>query len=275
MKDTKKAPFFSGDFDRLAYRLTLIFALIVPALDTLILSPLSTAILANSIGGVVLYEIFSSIGELAVTCAFLCQCTLIVCAALADKKRLALRLFLLEALSFLMIIIVKPLVLWANAAIDEYFLSGIGSFALSDLTLSQIENELLVQWAAISYLMNVLTLLVVMASGYIAALVKVKAVRSTGRAFSHETLVSGLPKNRLVNIFVAIPSVVYLLSQLVYLIGDTVGTLGGDTPQLISTYVTIITPYAYLLLHVAVSYFICQYVAYVMISRLGTKTSKK
>lgn len=275
MKTSNKSPFFSGNFDKLAYRLTLLFALVIPAAETLVLEPLSTVLLANGIGGAIFYELFSRVCDLALTAAFLCQCTLIVCAVFADKRRLAARLFWIEAVSFLAVVIVKPLVLWINAMIDEYVLLGIGDFVLSDLTLAQIEDNLLAVWAVFSNLMNVLMLFAVMLTGYVAAHLKIRAVRSTGRKFSHEMLVSELPKNRLVNTFIAIPTGIYLLSQLVYPVGDTVETLKQHSPTLISDYIAMIMPYVYLILTVVVSYYICQYVAYIMISSLDEKTSKK
>lgn len=271
MNSNKIKAIFAGDFDKLAIKLSVVFALILPLCDVLVLSPLCEIILAN-IGEGILFEMMLSFEGLVGTAAFLCQCTLIVCAVLASRTALGAKLLLFEGLSFIFIgVFLKSAVFWLSAVIDEYILADIGVFALSNYTLATIEEGLLVWWSMISYFLNALMLTLIMTVGFVAALIKVRAVRSTGRKFSPEALAASLPKNGTVNVFVSVPAVVFLISQLAYLVMDTLETLAGEIPQLISTYVTIITPYAYLILQVALSYFVCQYVAYVMISRLNKK----
>lgn len=267
--NNKKTSFFSGDFEKLSYKLALVFALIIPLADTLVLSPLSGTILAN-IGDGVLYEIFSKLSELAVTVAFLAMCALIVCAVFAGKTRLAAILFLIEGLSFVFIaVLLKSGVLWLNAALDEYLLSELGTFALSNYTLTQLSDEHLVLWSMISYFINIVMLTFVMATGFFAATVKVNSIKATGRRLSHETLVADLPKNTLVNRYVALPVLVYLTAQLVFCGLDTADSIVNyGKPTLISEYLFIILPYVYQVGFAIVGYFVCQYIAYAVISRL-------
>ena len=170
--NNKKTSFFAGDFTRLAYRFALIFALIVPLADTVLISPACGAVLAN-VGDGVLYEILSRLSELAVTAAFLSMCALVVCAVFADLRALALRLLLLEGLSFIFIgVLLKSAMLWVCAALDECLFTELGSFALSNYTLAQINDQLLVWWSMISCFMNVLMLcVVVLALGLVIVVV--------------------------------------------------------------------------------------------------------
>lgn len=265
----KKTSFFSGGFEKLAYRLSIVFALIVPLADTLLLSPLCGILLAN-VGDGVLYEIISKLSELLVTVAFLAQCAVIVCAVFAGQNKLAAKLFWIEGLSFVFIaVFLKSGVLWLSAVIDEYLLSELGTFALSNYTLSQINDELLVWWSMISYFMNVIMLTFVMTAGFFAAKLKVRSVRATGRKLSHEALVAGLPKNAMINRYVMLPAIVYLVAQMVFCVTDTLDTVAGyGTPALVSEYLFIIMPYVYQIGFVIVSCFVCQYIAYAMVSRL-------
>ncbi len=265
----KKRPFFSGNFEKLSHKLALVFALIIPLADTFFLSPLCGTILAN-IGDGVLYEIISKLSELVVTVAFLSQCALIVCAVFAGANKLAFKLLLAEGLSFVFIaVFLKSAVLWLNAVIDEYLLSEFGSFALSNYTLAQMSDDLLVWWSMISYFMNIIMLTVVMVTGFLAASIKARSIKATGRKLSHETLVSQIGKNAVINRYVAIPVIVYLAAQLVFCITDTVDTITAyGAPALFSEYLFIILPYVYQIGFTIVGYFVCQYVAYAVISRL-------
>ncbi len=272
MNNKKISSFFSGSFSKLAMRFTILFAVIVPIADAFVLSPICDTVLAN-IGDGILYEVLGKISELAVTSAFLAQCAIIVCCIFAGYNKLAARLFWIEGLSFLfLVVLLKPAVLWINAVIDEYILSGLGVFMLSNYTLAQMHDDLLIWWAMISYFMNVLMLLVVMIAAFFAAKFRVSSIKATGRKLSHETLVAGLPKNSLLNSSVAVPVAVYLLTQLVFCITDTVDsiTLYG-APVLVSEYLFLILPFVYKIGFAIVGYFVCQYIAYAMISSLGKK----
>ncbi|MBP3333836.1 MAG: hypothetical protein J6M35_07310 [Clostridia bacterium] len=272
MNNRKNSSFFSGSFAKLAVRFTLLFALIIPLVDALLLSPLCDTVLAN-IGEGILYEMVGKISELVVTTAFLAECAVIVCCVFAGQNKLAAKLFWIEGLSFLfLVVMLKPAVLWVNAAIDEYLLSEIGTFMLSNYTLSQIHDELLLWWAMISYFMNVLMLTVVMCASFFAAKLKVSSIKATGRKLSHETLVAGLPKNSLLNPSVAVPTVVYLITQLIFCITDTVDSITNyGAPVLVSEYLFLILPFVYKIGFAIVGYFVCQYIAYAMISSLGKK----
>ena len=104
MSNKKVSSFFSGSFSKLAMRFTILFAIIIPIVDALVLSPLCDTILAN-IGDGILYEILSKVSELAVTTAFLAQCAVIVCCIFARENKLAVRIFWIESLSFLFLVI--------------------------------------------------------------------------------------------------------------------------------------------------------------------------
>ena len=248
------------------------FAIIIPIVDALVLSPLCDTILAN-IGDGILYEILSKVSELAVTTAFLAQCAVIVCCIFARENKLAVRIFWIESLSFLfLVVLLKPAVLWICAAIDEYILSELGTFVLSNYTLFQMHNELLGWWAMISYFMNVLMLMVVMCVAFFGAKIKVSSIRATGRKLSHETLVKGLPKNSLLNGSVALPVFVYLFTQLFFCATDTVDSINTyGAPVLVSEYLFLILPFVYKIGFAIVGYFVCQYISYVMVSALGGK----
>ncbi len=268
----KISSFFSGSFSKLATRFTILFALIIPLADALLLSPICDTILAN-IGDGILYEVFSKLSELAVTTAFLAQCALIVCCVFAHENKLASRLFWIEALSFLfLVVLLKPFVLWLYAVIDEYVLSGLGTFVLSNYTLTQMHDEMLVWWAMISYFMNVLMLMVVMCAAFFAAKLRVSSIKASGRKLSHETLVAGLPKNSLLNASVALPVFVYLATQLIFCITDTVDSINSyGAPVLVSEYLFLVLPFVYKIGFAVVGYFVCQYIAYAMVSSLDKK----
>ena len=273
MNNNKISSFFSGSFAKLAMRFTILFAVIVPIADAIVLSPLCDTVLAN-IGDGILYEVLTKASELAVTTAFLALCAVIVCCIFAGNNKLAARIFWIEALSFLfLVVLLKPFVLWLNALIDEYILSGLGTFVISNYTLSQMHDELLIWWAMISYFMNVLMLLVVMCAAFFASKLKVSSIKATGRKLSHETLVDSLPKNSLLNTSVAVPVAVYLLTQIIFCVSDTIDsiTLYG-APVLVSEYVFLILPFVYKIGFAIVGYFVCQYIAYAMISSLGKKS---
>jgi len=185
-------------------------------------------------------------------------------------------MFWIEVLSFLfLVVLLKTAVLWISAVIDEYILSGLGTFVLSNYTLAQMHDELLLWWAMISYFMNVLMLLVVMCAAFFAAKLKVSSIKATGRKLSHETLVAGLPKNSLINASVAVPVFVYLATQLIFCITDTADSIATyGAPVLVSEYVFLILPFVYKIGFAVAGYFICQYIAYAMVSSLG-KTREK
>ncbi len=267
--NSKKTNFFEGSFEKLAMRLTLLLAFIIPLADAIILSPFCEILLAN-IGDGVLYEIFSKLSELIVTTAFLSVCALTVCALFAGKTKLASKIFWLEIISFIfLVVLLKPFVLWFNAFLDEYIFASIGTFALSNYTLAQIRGEMLVWWAMISLFMNVLMLALIMVAVYFFTKLKISSIKATGRKLSNETLLSGLPKNTLLASSIASPSVIYLITQIIFCITDTLDSIETyGAPVLISDYVFLILPFVYKIGFAVVGYFVCQYVAYVMISRL-------
>ena len=272
MSNKKVSSFFSGSFSKLAMRFTILFAIIIPLVDAIVLSPLCDTILAN-VGDGILYEVLSKVSELAVTTAFLAQCAVIVCCIFAGENKLAARIFWIESLSFLfLVVLLKPAVLWLYAVIDECILSGLGTFVLSNYTLSQMHDELLVWWAMISYFMNVLMLMVVMCAAFFGAKLKVSSIKATGRKLSHETLVKGLPKNSLLNSSVALPVFVYLFTQIFFCVTDTVDSINTyGAPVLVSEYLFLILPFVYKIGFAIVGYFVCQYIAYAMVSSLNKK----
>jgi hypothetical protein len=124
----------------------------------------------------------------------------------------------------------------------------------------------------ISYFMNVLMLTVVMCASFFAAKLKVSSIKATGRKLSHETLVAGLPKNSQLNPSVAVPTMVYLITQLIFCITDTVDSITNyGAPVLVSEYLFLILPFVYKIGFAIVGYFVCQYISYAMVSSLNKK----
>ncbi len=272
--NNKKTSFFSGNFEKLALKLTLIFALIVPLVCTLFLSPFTGMLQANGVGNEVFYEILVQISSLLASTAFFAECAVIICCMLAQKKKLAWRLFWTEALLLLFIaVFLKRGVLWLNALIDEYILSELGSFALSNYTLAHIGGEHpIAETSMIPAFFDIITLIFAMTAGIVAVKYKLSDMRKKGRKLSEETLVAGLPENKLVNRYVAVSVITLLAVQIISQVVYTVGVVSeSGAPELIADHIFLILPFVYKTAFAIVGYFVCQYVVYAMISRLDKK----
>lgn len=270
----KKTSFFSGDFEKLALKLTLIVALIIPLVCTLFLSPFIGMLQANSAGNEVLYEILVQFSSLLASTAFFAECAVIVCLMLAQKTKLAWKLFWIQAILLLFVaVFLKRGVLWLNALIDEYVLSEIGSFVLSNYTLAHIEGEHpIAETSMIPAFLDVLALIFAMTAGVVAVKIKICNMRKRGRKISEETLISGFPQNKLVNRYASVSVITLLAVQMISQIIYTVGAVSeSGAPELIADHIFLILPFVYKIAFAIVGYFVCQYVTYAMISRFDKK----
>lgn len=273
MKSNKKT-FFDGNFDTLAWRFTLIFALEVPLVCTLFLSPAVGTLRANNWGDEVIFEILTQLSSLLASTAFLAQSALIICCLLARKGRLAWTLAFIEAISLVVIaVFLKRLSLLFTAWIDEVLLSEIGSFALSNYTLAHIHGEHpMAETSMLPAFLDVLALFFALGIGICGVYARIHSMKKRGRKLSADSLVSALPENKLADFHVAVTVIamlaVQLLSWSVYVAGVVAE---GGSPTLVSEYMFLILPYVYKISFAIVGYFVCQYVAYAMISRLGKK----
>lgn len=269
--NSKKISFFVGDFDKLARRLTLVFAIFVPLACTLVISPFVGMLRANSFGNEVVYEILTQISALLASVSFFAQCAVIICCMMAEKSALAWKLFWCESVSLLAIaVFLKRGVLWLGAVIDEFVLSELGSFALSNYTLAHIRGEHpMAETSMLPAFLDLLALIFAMTLGVIGVKIRINSMRSRGRKLGAESLISGMPENKLVNFHASLCILsllaVQLISQIFYVSG-TVSQSGA--PEVLSEYVFLVLPAVYKIGFAALGYFVCQYVLYVMISRL-------
>ncbi len=269
--NSKKTPFFSGNFDRLAWRLTLLFALIIPLVCTIVISPFTGMLQANSFGNAVVYEILIQISALLASVAFFAQCAVVICCTLAKRDSLAWKLFWCEIASLLLIaVFLKRGVLWLGAVIDEFVLSEIGSFAISNYTLAHIRGEHpMAETSMFPAFLDFCALTLALTVGVVAVKTRVRSLKKRGRRIDADTLVSGMPENRFALSFV-LTSIACLLSvQIFSQIANIYSTVSqSGSPEVLSEYVFLILPIVYKIGFAALGYFVCQYVLFAMISRL-------
>lgn len=278
--NSKKTSFFAGYFDKLAWRLTLVFALIVPLACTIFLSPFVGMLQANNFGGEVVYEILRQLSALLANVAFFAECAVIICCMLARKDALAWKLFWCETVSLLAIaVFLKRGVFWLSAVIDEFLLSEIGNFALSNYTLAHIRGEHpMAETSMLPAFLDFCALVFALTVGVVGVKIRANSMKSRGRKLDGDTLISGMPENRLVNFHAAVSIIALLAVQLVSQIFYISGTISqSGAPEALSEYVFLVMPVVYKIGFAALGYFICQYVLYVMVSRLekSEKSKKK
>ncbi|MBE6618239.1 MAG: hypothetical protein E7626_00475 [Ruminococcaceae bacterium] len=267
----KKNSIFAGDFDRIAWGYTLVFALIVPLVCTLILSPFVGMLQANNFGGEVVYEILRQLSALLANVAFFAECAVIICCMLARKDALAWKLFWCEVASLLVIaVFLKRGVLWLGAVIDEFVLSEIGSFAISNYTLAHIHGEHpMAETSMLPAFLDVCALVFALSVGVVGVKIRINSMKKRGRKIGEDTLLAGMPENKIANMHAAVSIIALLAINVISHLSYVSEIIAQDgAPKTLSAYVFIALPVVYKLAFAVVGYFVCQYVLYVMVSRL-------
>lgn len=245
--------------ERRLSRLVLLLALIAPAIDTLLLFPLSQIILSNSSGTGVLYEIFSQIVELYNLTTFFLLLGLAVYCALIDQTKLLGRIVALHGIaSVFVVVLLRILLYYLLALLDSTYLVP---FELCNQTLNSLTTDGGAQLMALGLSLFISQVILFALLGLMAML----ALRARQKALEKKADLSPVclrdnfdstPIPKLLRLGLILFAVVALINS----VFDTVMTLIDiGAPAVFSDLMSLIVPYFLLAIHCLVCYLALEY----------------
>lgn len=245
--------------ERRLSRLTLLLALGVPIIDTLLLFPLSQIILSNSSGTSVLYEIFSQLVELFNLTTFFLLLGLAIYCALIDQTKLLGRIVALHGItSVFVVVLFRILLYYLMALLDSTY---VVPFELCNQTLHSLTSDGGAQLMALGLSLFLSQVVLFALLGLMALFALHERQKSLGGKVDLSPAclrdsfdASPIPK--LLKLSLILFAAIALVNNMI----DTVMTLIDiGAPSVFSDLMSLIVPYFMLAIHCLVSYLTLEY----------------
>jgi len=268
-KEKEKKLVLSEPQIRSIKRLTLISALLVPLASSLILFPALEIIKANS-STTILYEILYRISE-GVTQAAVFTIAALLCISIYYSDYTLFSGIISKALIGFIIFAValRAFMFWLLAYADSFLAIG---FNLSDYLLTTLIDENYLWWAALSYFMNILIILLLLS---LSAGISFGARAHAKKKYAlNAAALSNLDGSHNPTFPVTLYTVVsFLLISLVSQIDNTVNTIRDyGSPTEASEIVYIFSGYIYILIYSTVGFITMSYIFKYILSKPNNKT---